>query len=221
MKNLIMKTTAMALSFMLIIISLSACSQSNSEYDYLKDEIVGVWMDEGGPSVDSDSPIGKSLVFYEFTTDGLIYYHYINSSLQEGTISDGTIEGGKYHIEDNMFVFDEDDTGAIISIDGDTLTMSNNSGDTKYTRVSMADAVGYSIYCKDPVLLREQNVILYGEEYVSQSESESISQSISESEAALTASETEETEENTETASAESTEETTTAGETESESVSE
>lgn len=213
MVNLIKKITAAALSLTLIIISLSACSQG-SEYDYLKDEIVGVWMDEGGPAVDTDNQFGKSLLFYEFTSDGMIYYHYINTTMNEGTTTDATVEGGNYHLKDNMFIFDEDNTGAIITIDGDTLTMSNNSGDVKYTRVSMADTVGYSIYCKDEGLLREQNVILYGEEYVSQSESESIS----ESEAALTASETEE---NAETSSAEGAEEAATVQEIESESVSE
>ncbi len=168
-----------------IMLMTSACGEKN-EYEHLKTDIVGMWMEEGGPSVEDNQIFGKSLVFYEFTSDNMIYYHYVNNTLQEGTISDAAQEGGPYHLEDNIFVFDADNTGALITIEGDTLIMSNNSEETRYTRVSVADAAGYSLVYKDTALLREQNVLMYGEEYVLQSESEaaSLSESILEAELA-------------------------------------
>lgn len=181
------KITAVFICFSIMLIT-SACGEKN-EYEHLKTDIVGMWTDEGGPSVEDNPIFGKSLVFYEFTSDNKIYYHYVNNTLQPGMISDATQEGGSYHFEDNIFVFDADNTGALVTIEGDTLIMSNNSDETRYTRVSVADAAGYSLVYKDTGLLREQNILMYGEEYVLQSESEAASLSESVAEAELTESE--------------------------------
>ncbi len=171
-----------------IMLMVSACGEEN-EYEHLKTDIVGMWMDEGGPSVEDNQIFGKSLVFYEFTSDNKIYYHYVNNTLQPGTISDAAQEGGLYHFEDNIFVFDANNTGALVTIEGDTLIMSNNTEETRYTRVSVADAAGYSLVYKDTGLLREQNILMYGEEYVLYSESEAASLSEEAAEAELSASE--------------------------------
>lgn len=168
--NKIRKIIAAAASAVLVLILMCGCGSGsdNSEYDYLKTEIVGVWMDEGGPAVDTNDIFGKSLRFYEFTSSGEVYYHFIFMNSDAGIPSDGTVKTSTYYFDGNMLVNvagseengDLQKTGAIIEINGNTMTMSNNSGSTNYTKLSVEDATGYSISYKDAALFEKQQELL-------------------------------------------------------------
>lgn len=156
MKDL--KNTLKAAAVLLLtMLSLCGCGENNSEieYEHLKTDIVGMWMNEGGPNTTENSPVGKALQFFEFTSDGKVYHHYIYMH-EEGIPAEMTSGGSPYRIDGNMFVNEDDNTGALITIEGNTMTMSNNSGANVYTKLSVEDATGYYLYYNDENLLAEQ-----------------------------------------------------------------
>ncbi|MGN0692594.1 MAG: hypothetical protein ACI4K7_09635, partial [Oscillospiraceae bacterium] len=102
--NKIKKIIAAAASAVLVLILMCGCESSSekAEYERLKTEIVGVWMNEGGPVVDTNNFFGKSLKFYEFTSTGEVFYHYV---YMNGDIpSDGTMQTATYYLDENMLV---------------------------------------------------------------------------------------------------------------------
>ncbi|MGN1416577.1 MAG: hypothetical protein ACI4XF_07025 [Oscillospiraceae bacterium] len=181
--NKIKKIIAAAASAVLVLILMCGCESSSeqAEYERLKAEIVGMWMDEGGPTVDTNNPFGKSLKFYEFTSSGEVFYHYVFMSEEAGVPSDGTMQTSTYYLDKNMLVnvtgSEEggtlQKTGAYIEINGDTMIMSNNSGSSNYTKLSVEDATGYYVYYKDEALYEKQQLLMNGaDEIIDNSEAE-------------------------------------------------
>lgn len=168
--NKVKKIIAAAASAVLVLILMCGCESSSekAEYERLKTEIVGMWMDEGGPAVDTDNPFGKSLRFYEFTSTGEVFYHYVFINEDAGLPSDGAMQTSTYYMDENMLVnvsgSEEEGnlqkTGALIEINGNTMTMSNNSGSTNYTKLSLEDATGYYVYYKDEALYEKQQELI-------------------------------------------------------------
>ena len=167
--NKIRKIIAAAASAVLVLILMCGCGGSDdSEYDYLKTEIVGLWMDEGGPVVDTNNPFGKSLRFYEFTSTGEVYHHFVFMNSEMGVPSDGAMQTSTYYFDGNMLVNvagseengDLEKTGALIEINGNTMIMSNNSGSTNYTKLSVEDATGYCVTYKDEALYEKQQELI-------------------------------------------------------------
>ncbi len=166
----IKKIIAAAASAVLVLILMCGCESSSqkAEYERLKTEIVGMWMNEGGPVVDTDGPFGKSLRFFEFTSTGEVYHHFVY--MNEGIPSDGAIQTSTYYLDENMLVNvagseedgDLEKTGALIEINGDIMTMSNNAGSTNYVKLSLEDATGYSVFYKDAVLNEKQQQLING-----------------------------------------------------------
>ena len=150
-------TLKTAAALLLTMLALCGCGENNSEIENerLKNDIVGMWMNEGGPNTAENTPVGKALRFYEFTSDGKVYYHYVFMN-DEGLPADFISGGGSYRIDDNMFVNEDDNTGAIITIEENTMTMSNNSGANVYTKLSVEDTTGYYLYYNDENLLAKQ-----------------------------------------------------------------
>lgn len=153
----IKKTFKLSAALLLVILTFCCCGEENNEEETerLKSDIVGIWMDKDGPVATDNTPVGRALAFYEYTSDGRTVFHYIYIN-EEGIPAELSTEGSAYHITDNMLVNDEDNTGAIISIDGNELTMSNNSGAKYYTKLSVEEATGYSLYYNDEELLAKQ-----------------------------------------------------------------
>ncbi|MGN0695600.1 MAG: hypothetical protein ACI4J5_02420 [Oscillospiraceae bacterium] len=167
------KIIAAAASAVLVLILMCGCESSSEtvEYERLKAEIVGMWIDEDGPAVDTENRyFGKSLRFYEFTSNGEVYYHYVFISEDNGMPTDGSIQTSTYYLDKNMLVNvtgseeegDLQKTGAYIEINGNTMTMSNNSGSTNYTKLSVEDATGYYVYYKDENLYNKQQELING-----------------------------------------------------------
>ncbi|MCI5750976.1 MAG: hypothetical protein MR038_00625 [Oscillospiraceae bacterium] len=180
--NKLKKIIAAAASAVLVLILMCGCGGSdNSEYDYLKTEIVGMWMDEGGPVVDTDNPFGKSLRFYEFTSTGEVYHHFVFMNTEMGVPSDGAMQTSTYYFDGNMLVNvagseengDLEKTGALIEINGNTMTMSNNSGSTNYTKLSVEDATGYCVSYKDEALYEKQQELINNAPAIDADEAES------------------------------------------------
>lgn len=151
------KNLKAAAVLLLTMLALCGCGENNSEIENerLKTDIVGMWMNEGGPDTEENTPVGKALRFFEFTSDGQVYYHYIYIH-EEGMPADFISGGEPYRIDGNMFVNENDNTGALITIEGNTMTMSNNSGANVYTKLSVEDTTGYYLYYNDEKLLAEQ-----------------------------------------------------------------
>lgn len=153
----IKKTFKLSAALLLVILTFCCCGEDNSEEETerLRSDIVGIWMDKDGPAVTDNTPVGRALAFYEYTSDGRTVFHYIYIN-EENIPAELSAEGSAYHISGNTLVNDEDNTGAIISIDGNELTMSNNSGAKYYTKLSVEEATGYSLYYNDEELLAKQ-----------------------------------------------------------------
>lgn len=170
--NMIKKIIAAALSASLLLILMCGCSDNSedAQYEHLKTDIVGIWMNEGGPVVDTDNMFGDSLRFYEFTSDGDMYYHFVFMDEGMGVPGDSAMKTSTYYFDGNMLVnvagSEEDGTiektGAIVEINGDTMTMSNNSGAQNYTKLSIEDATGYYLSYKDTALYEKQQALIDG-----------------------------------------------------------
>lgn len=153
----IKKTFKLSAALLLVILTFCCCGEESSEEETerLRSDIVGIWMDKDGPSVTENSPVGRALTFYEYTSDARTIFHFIYIN-EENVPAEVTTNGSSYHISGNTLVNDEDNTGAIISIDGNELTMSNNSGAKYYKKLSVEEATGYSLYYNDEELLAKQ-----------------------------------------------------------------
>lgn len=153
----IKKTFKLTAALLLVMLTFCCCGENNGEEEAerLRSDIVGIWMDKDGPAVTENTPVGRALSFYEYTSDGRTVFHYIYIN-EEGIPAELSTEGSAYHISGNTLINDEDNTGAIISIEGNELTMSNNSGAKYYKKLSVEEATGYSLYFNDEELLAKQ-----------------------------------------------------------------
>lgn len=177
----IKKTFKLTSALLLVILTFCCCGKENGEDETqrLKADIVGIWMDKDGPAVTDNTPVGRALSFYEYTSDGRTVFHFIYIN-EENIPAELSAEGSTYHISGNTLVNDEDNTGAVISIEGNELTMSNNSGAKYYKKLSVEEATGYSLYYSDEALLAKQqefknSMILEAEDSDTETASETIS----------------------------------------------
>lgn len=171
--NMIKKIIAAAVSASLLLILMCGCANDeDAQYEHLKTDIVGMWMDVDGPVVDSNNPFGNSLRFYEFTSAGEVYYHFIFINSETNAPADGTMLTSTYYFDGNMLVNvvegeEEGSTqksGAIVDINDGIMTMSNNSGSSTYKKLSVEDTTGYAVFYKDEALAAKQAELVAGTE---------------------------------------------------------
>lgn len=125
------------------------------EFAHLRTDIVGLWVIEGGP-VEVDTPMfGMSYAFIEFTSDNKVVNHYGYTDA-DGHKNDGSIESGTYRIDDDMLVYEKDNVGTYIKIDGNVMTTTNNSGSRNYVKLTKEQATDFGIYYADEKLAAEQ-----------------------------------------------------------------
>ncbi len=171
--SFVKKISAAAISAVIILILMCGCS-SSEETQNLEADIVGMWIDEDGPETVDNQYFGNSLIFYEFTSDKTIYYHFVYLD-DNGNAMDGSIESGTYRIDDNMLVYESDNSGAVIDITDGTMTLTNNSGASKFTKLSVAEVAGYSVYYFDTDLRTEEDNLIALNEAMSSENAESVS----------------------------------------------
>ncbi|MBQ8569187.1 MAG: hypothetical protein IJ446_08215 [Oscillospiraceae bacterium] len=160
------KLSAVIIALTAIVMLLCSCGKDNdennndtTEYEYLKTDVIGMWVDESGP-VTVNSPIfGESLAFYEFTSDNKIYYHYMYLD-EQGLYNDGCSDAGTYRIDGNMLVYEKQNAGAYIDIADEVMTMTNNNGSKKYEKITVEEATSYNVYYNDPVLDEQQQALI-------------------------------------------------------------
>lgn len=181
------KLSAVIIALTAMIMLMCSCGKDNDDtpdYEYLKTDIIGMWIDENGPAT-VDSPIfGESMVFYEFTSDNNIYYHYMYID-EQGFSNDGCSNTGTYRIDGNMLVYEKQNAGAYIDIADDVMTMTNNNGSTKYEKITVEEAAAYKINYKDPVLQEQREAYISGQsqntdQSAAQEASETASETVSE-----------------------------------------
>lgn len=136
-----------------MMLTFAACNDDTEkkDYEYLKTEIVGVWCDEGGPVKAVLNDGEEHYMLYEFTEDGKMYSHA--PTAEYAYWMDDT-----YTIEENYFIVG--DAKTLIEIEGDTLIMSNNSGDKRYRRMTVEEVSDYGVYCMGSALWQEQSAYL-------------------------------------------------------------
>lgn len=132
----------------------TACNDNKNDYEYLKTEIVGIWCDQDGPipMTSYDESTGEEIdyyLLYEFTEDGRMIYH--KPSVRGSIYSDST-----YSIEENYMTLGTDGR-CIISIEGDTLTLTAGNGDTIYKRMTVEEFSKYGVYAIGSELWAEQS----------------------------------------------------------------
>ena len=201
------KLMCAAVSAVMLIVLMCGCGnqsdteEDNSQYDYLKDEIVGIWMQEGGTVLTEDPIFGYSYPFFEFTSNNEVYNHYVILD-ENKDFADAASKSGTYRIDGNLLVYIEDNVGAYIDIKDGVMTMTTDSGESKYERLSVAQALEGSLYYKDEELLKQENELqaeLDKEAYESASQAAETEESAAEtetdaSETEVSESETSETE---------------------------
>ncbi|MBQ4311984.1 MAG: lipocalin family protein [Oscillospiraceae bacterium] len=125
------------------------------EFAHLRTDIIGLWVVEGGPE-EVDTPMfGMSYAFIEFTSDNKVVNHYGYTDA-DGHKNDGSIESGTYRIDDDMLVYEKDNVGTYIKIDGNIMTTTNNSGSRNYVKLTKEQATDFGIYYTDEKLAAEQ-----------------------------------------------------------------
>lgn len=194
------KILCAALSAVMLVVLMCGCGnqsdteEQNSEYDYLKTEIVGIWMQEGGTVLTEDPIFGYAYPFFEFTSNNEVYNHYIILD-ENNDFADAASKSGTYRLDGNLLVYIEDNVGAYIDIKDGVMTMTTDSGESRYERLSVAQALEGSLYYKDEELLKQENELqaeLDKEAYESSSQAaetagaEADSETEAETEAAVT-----------------------------------
>ena len=137
---------AVLLSVLFAMTALTACG--DDEYASYSEDKVGIWSAAEGIEI-YYSESDYAYRFYEFTSDGKLYYHSLSESM--GDIVSSAVE---FTINENYFIVNG--SRALISIDGDNMTMTNSSGDQNYVRISMEEATAYGVYYVDSELYNEQ-----------------------------------------------------------------
>ena len=128
----------------------TGCNNNKTDYSYIQPALVGIWMIEGGPEYFMNENVGMScLKFYEFTSDSKLFIHYVYGT------GDVTDDGTAYEIKDNYFIVDG--ARCLIDVQGDTMIMTNDSGEQRYSRISMEDTLKYFLSYNDAGLSEEQN----------------------------------------------------------------
>ncbi|MGN0665568.1 MAG: hypothetical protein ACI4KF_03475 [Huintestinicola sp.] len=152
MKNLSRKLFAALISAVIICTAVlfSGCNNNKTDYSYIQPSLVGIWMLEGGPEYFMNENVGMAcLKFYEFTSDNKLFLHYVYGT------GDVTDDGSIYEIKDNYFVMGG--ARCLIDVQGDTMIMTNDNGEQRYSRISMEDTLKYSLSYNDAALAEEQN----------------------------------------------------------------
>lgn len=147
MKQLLRKITAAAVVLTVLLLALTACGDDD-KYASLSEDIVGIWMDAAGPEVYYNEDGETALRFYEFTSDGRLIYHTL------AQIGDIISDDTKFTIEKNYFVVDT--ARCLLSIDGNNMSMTNDSGVQNYVRLSVEEATNYAIYYVDEDMYSKQ-----------------------------------------------------------------
>ncbi|MCR5166277.1 MAG: hypothetical protein K6C13_03540 [Oscillospiraceae bacterium] len=130
-------------------------AETKPEFAHLSTDIIGLWVVQGGP-VEVDTPMfGMSYAFIEFTSDNKIVNHYGYTD-SDGNKNDGCVESGTYRIDDDMLVYEKDNVGTYITIDGNIMTTTNNSGSRNYVKLTKEQATDFGIYYTDEKLAAEQ-----------------------------------------------------------------
>lgn len=125
------------------------------EFAHLRTDIIGLWVVEGGPEEVNTPMFGMSYAFIEFTSDNKVVNHYGYTDA-DGHKNDGCVESGTYRIDDDMLVYEKDNVGTYIKIDGNIMTTTNNSGSRNYVKLTKEQATDFGIYYSDEKLAAEQ-----------------------------------------------------------------
>lgn len=150
-----LRTKKIILAAMVMMMSLAiftGCKreEDKTKYLHLKADIVGAWCDEAGPEeVETDR--GTAHMFYEFTEDGNVFYY---SAFDFGAI----YYSGSYSIDGN--IFDSEGSKCRINVENDILTMTYDSGSSRYRRVGAAELLEYSVYAHGEALFAEQEPLI-------------------------------------------------------------
>lgn len=159
----IKKLMCAAISAVMLIVLMCGCGNQadteeteNSEYDYLKTEIVGIWMEEGGSVLTEDQIFGYSYPFFEFTSNNEVYNHYVILD-DNNKFADASSKSGTYRLDGNLLVYVEDNVGAYIDIKDGVMTMTTDSGEKKYERLTVSQVIEGSLYYKDEELRKQQD----------------------------------------------------------------
>lgn len=125
--------------------------EDKSKYDHLKTDIVGAWCDETGPEV-VETQGGTATRFYEFTESGQVYYYFAYEDI--GAV----YTSGDYSLDGNLFSSD----GAMcrINVENDILTMTTDTGTSRYRRVNAAELLDYNVYAHGEALYAEQEPLI-------------------------------------------------------------
>ncbi len=135
----------------------TACG--SSEYDSYYEDIVGIWYNAEGVEYYTDEDEEDIyFVYYEFTSDKQQYTHNLSYNSNSNQIVDYSSTGIDFVIQKNYYIVGN--KRAMIYIEGDTLTMINDSSTTYYTRLTVEEATKNSLYYNDTELRAQQNVLL-------------------------------------------------------------
>lgn len=130
-------------------------AETKPEFAHLSTDIIGLWVVEGGPEEVNTPMFGMSYAFIEFTSDNKVVNHYGYTDA-DGHKNDGCVESGTYRIDDDMLVYEKDNVGTYIKIDGNIMTTTNNSGSRNYVKLTKEQATDFGIYYSDEKLAAEQ-----------------------------------------------------------------
>ena len=134
-----------------------------AEQESTESKIVGMWIDEGGPVMGNSPVFGDNFQFYEFTSDHKVVYHHLFKD-QKGVIGEGASEAGTYRIDEKdgkeLLIYEDQNAGAYITIADNVLTMTNDNGETRYTKLTLEETTAYRVYYTDEKLAAEQEEYL-------------------------------------------------------------
>lgn len=118
-----------------LMLTLAACGQDKPDYEKLKTDIVGIWCDINGPEYfeNEGSPYYQ---LYEFTGSGKLAYHIITPDI--ASYYDCT-----YELRDNFL--DIGGQMCKVNVENDVLTMTNDSGNTQFRRMSMEEVCNFGV----------------------------------------------------------------------------
>lgn len=144
------------MTLLMLLTLLTGCGreEDKSKYEHLKTDIVGAWCDETGPEV-VETQGGTATRFYEFTETGSVIYYFAYDGM--GAV----YTEGEYSIDGNLFSSD----GAMcrINVEDNILTMTTDTGTSRYRRVGAAELLEYDVYAHGEALYAEQEPILMSE----------------------------------------------------------
>ena len=124
----------------MLMLTLAACGKDKPDYEKLKTDIVGIWCDINGPEY-FENDGNPYYQIYEFTSDGTLAYHTITQYLAQYVDI-------KYTLRDDFL--DVDGSMCKVSVEDDILTMKNDSGDTRFRRMSMEEVCNFGVVYLDP-----------------------------------------------------------------------